>query len=116
MRPLSTGLLAADCGSSGRLTWSTAYPHSDNSEIKGEVAGTEIGYDYLVYAVGAENQTFGIKGVNEHACFLKEVWDAEKIRGRIMDCIEAANFAGQPQSEIDRLLSFVSHICRALVP
>lgn len=25
-----------------------------------------------------------------------------------MDCIEAANFAGQPQSEIDRLLSFVS--------
>ncbi|GAA5976659.1 hypothetical protein JCM10908_005585 [Rhodotorula pacifica] len=79
----------------------------DNSEIKGEVSGTEIPYDYLVYAVGAENQTFGIKGVNEHACFLKEVWDAEKIRTRIMDCVEAANFAGQPQSEIDRLLSFV---------
>ncbi|GAA6000527.1 hypothetical protein JCM10207_008053 [Rhodosporidiobolus poonsookiae] len=79
----------------------------DNSEIKGEVAGTEISYDYLVYAVGAENQTFGIKGVKEHACFLKEVWDAEKIRTRIMDCIETANFAGQTQEEIDRLLSFV---------
>ncbi|GAA6049019.1 hypothetical protein JCM3770_005442 [Rhodotorula araucariae] len=79
----------------------------DNSEIKGEVAGTEIAYDYLVYAVGAENQTFGIKGVKEHACFLKEVWDAEKIRSRIMDCIESANFAGQTQEEIDRLLSFV---------
>ncbi|GAA5885299.1 hypothetical protein JCM16303_005995 [Sporobolomyces ruberrimus] len=79
----------------------------DNSEIKGEVAGTEIPYDYLVYAVGAENQTFGIKGVKEHACFLKEVWDAEKIRGRIMDCIETANFAGQTQAEIDRLLHFV---------
>ncbi|GAA5923864.1 hypothetical protein JCM10213_004433 [Rhodosporidiobolus nylandii] len=79
----------------------------DNSEIKGEVAGTEISYDYLVYAVGAENQTFGIKGVKENACFLKEVWDAEKIRTRIMDCIETANFAGQTESEIDRLLSFV---------
>ncbi|GAA5998691.1 uncharacterized protein JCM10292_007162 [Rhodotorula paludigena] len=79
----------------------------DNSEIKGEVAGTEIPYDYLVYAVGAENQTFGIKGVKENACFLKEVWDAEKIRTRIMDCIETANFAGQTQAEIDRLLSFV---------
>ncbi|GAA5934137.1 uncharacterized protein JCM15063_000564 [Sporobolomyces koalae] len=79
----------------------------DNSEIKGEVAGTEVAYDYLVYAVGAENQTFGIKGVKEHACFLKEVWDAEKIRGRIMDCIETANFAGQTQAEIDRLLHFV---------
>ena len=61
-----------------------------------------------MYAVGAENQTFGIKGVKEHACFLKEVWDAEKIRGRIMDCIETANFAGQTQAEIDRLLHFVS--------
>ncbi|GAA5829284.1 hypothetical protein JCM11251_004992 [Rhodosporidiobolus azoricus] len=79
----------------------------DNSEIKGEVAGTEISYDYLVYAVGAENQTFGIKGVRENACFLKEIWDAEKIRGRIMDSIESANFAGQTQEEIDRLLSFV---------
>ncbi|GAA5911522.1 hypothetical protein JCM6882_000526 [Rhodosporidiobolus microsporus] len=79
----------------------------DNSPIKGEVAGTEISYDYLVYAVGAENQTFGIKGVRENACFLKEIWDAEKIRGRIMDCIESANFAGQTQEEIDRLLSFV---------
>ncbi|GAA6045815.1 External NADH-ubiquinone oxidoreductase 1, mitochondrial [Rhodotorula toruloides] len=79
----------------------------DNSEIKGEVDGTEISYDYLVYAVGAENQTFGIKGVKENACFLKEVWDAEKIRTRIVDCIEAANFSGQTQEEIDRLLSFV---------
>ncbi|GAA5890393.1 hypothetical protein JCM5296_002809 [Sporobolomyces johnsonii] len=79
----------------------------DNSEIKGEVAGSEIAYDYLVYAVGAENNTFGIKGVKEHACFLKEVWDAEKIRGRIMDCIETANFANQTQAEIDRLLSFI---------
>jgi NADH:ubiquinone reductase (non-electrogenic) len=43
----------------------------DNSEIKGESQRTSIKYDQLVYAVGAENQTFGIPGVREHACFLK---------------------------------------------
>lgn len=45
-----------------------------------------IPYDYLIYAVGCENQTFGIKGVNDHACFLKELSDADKIRTRLLDC------------------------------
>ncbi|KAI5475806.1 NADH dehydrogenase [Pseudohyphozyma bogoriensis] len=80
---------------------------ADNSEIKGAVAATEISYDYLVYAVGAENNTFGIKGVPEHACFLKEIGDAEKIRTKLMDCIESAAFAGQSESEIARLLNFI---------
>ncbi|KAM0788074.1 hypothetical protein ACM66B_001245 [Microbotryomycetes sp. NB124-2] len=79
----------------------------DNSPIKGAVDVQELPFDYLVYSVGAENNTFGIKGVKEHACFLKEIWDAEKIREKLMDCIESANFAGQSQEEIDRLLSFV---------
>jgi len=48
------------------------------------VSETEIPFDYLVIGVGAQNNTFGIKGVGEHACFLKEVWDASKIRTRIM--------------------------------
>lgn len=87
----------------------------DNSEINKDgsgvdavkVDGRELKYDYLVYAVGAENQTFGIQGVKENACFLKELGDAEKIRSRLMDCIETATFAGQSQAEIERLLSFV---------
>ena len=52
---------------------------SDSSEIKGAVSTTTIPYDYLVYAVGAETQTFGIPGVREHACFMKELHDAEKV-------------------------------------
>lgn len=40
----------------------------------------------LYSPVGAENNTFGIKGVKEHAHFLKEVTDAEKIRSKLMDC------------------------------
>lgn len=65
---------------------------ADLSDIRGDAAPVSINYDYLVYAVGCENQTFGIKGVSEHACFLKELHDAEKIRTRLMDC---AYFPGE---------------------
>lgn len=58
----------------------------DTSDIKGETTSTTIPYDYLVYGIGAENATFGIPGVKEHACFLKELWDADKLRRSLMDC------------------------------
>ena len=45
-----------------------------------------LDYDQLVIAVGAYSRTFGIPGVKEHACFLKEVSDARKIRKRVIDC------------------------------
>jgi NADH dehydrogenase FAD-containing subunit len=51
----------------------------DLSDVQGAVSSTTISYDYLVYAVGAEVQTFGIPGVTEHACFMKELPDAEKV-------------------------------------
>ncbi|WWD08360.1 hypothetical protein V865_006472 [Kwoniella europaea PYCC6329] len=79
----------------------------DLSDIRGAAGSVTIPYDYLVYAVGCENQTFGIKGVTEHACFLKELSDADKIRTKLMDCIETAAFRDQPQDEIDRLMHMV---------
>lgn len=62
--------------------------------IKDAVGNAEktLDYDYLVVGVGAQNSTFGIPGVQEHACFLKEIPDAQKIRKKIMDCIESASF------------------------
>ncbi|KAG0261183.1 NADH:ubiquinone oxidoreductase [Mortierella polycephala] len=80
---------------------------SDVSDIKGAVSNTTIPYDYLVVAVGAENQTFGMAGVREYACFLKEIWDAQNIRTRLMDCVESAGFASQAPEEVDRLLHMV---------
>jgi Pyridine nucleotide-disulphide oxidoreductase len=59
---------------------------SDKSEIKGKSSTSSIQYDALVFAPGAANNTFRIPGVEENACFLKEVSDAEKIRKRVMDC------------------------------
>ncbi|RYP71703.1 hypothetical protein DL771_004654 [Monosporascus sp. 5C6A] len=80
---------------------------TDNSDIKGDVSETEVPYDMLVIGVGAENATFGIPGVREHSCFLKEIRDAQAIRTKIMDCVETAAFKDQTQEEIDRLLHMV---------
>ncbi|CCM01246.1 uncharacterized protein FIBRA_03295 [Fibroporia radiculosa] len=80
---------------------------ADTSEIQGEVAETSIKYDYLVFAVGAEVQTFGIPGVKEHSCFMKELEDAEKMQRRFLDCLESAAFPGQSQDEVNRLLHMV---------
>ncbi|ORY29649.1 putative NADH dehydrogenase [Naematelia encephala] len=79
----------------------------DMSDIRGAAGSVTIPYDYLVYAVGCENQTFGIKGVPEYACFLKELSDADKVRTKLLDCIETAAFKNQPESEIDRLMHMV---------
>ncbi|CAO1638761.1 unnamed protein product [Sympodiomycopsis kandeliae] len=79
----------------------------DKSEIAGSLGNVTIPYDYLVYAVGSAPQTFGIEGVAKHGCFLKELKDAEKIRNRVMDCVESACITGQPQEEVDRLLTAV---------
>lgn len=80
---------------------------SDDSEIKGDTSHTIVPFDMLVIGVGAENATFGIKGVKEHSCFLKEVGDAQKIRKRVMDCVETAMFKDQSPEEIKRLLHMV---------
>ncbi|TKX23167.1 external alternative NADH-ubiquinone oxidoreductase [Elsinoe australis] len=79
----------------------------DDSEIKGTKSDTEVHFDMLVVGVGAENATFGIPGVREHSLFLKEVGDAQKIRTRIMDCVETATFKDQDPEEIKRLLHMV---------
>lgn len=79
----------------------------DSSDIRGDSSETEVPYDMLVVGVGAENATFGIPGVREHSCFLKEIGDAQQIRKKIMDCVETAAFKDQPEAEIDRLLHMV---------
>jgi NADH:ubiquinone reductase (non-electrogenic) len=79
----------------------------DNSDIKGSTSKTEVPYDMLVVSVGAENATFGIPGVKEHSCFLKEIGDAQQIRKKIMDCVETATFKDQSPEEVARLLHMV---------
>ncbi|KAI9835371.1 MAG: NADH:ubiquinone oxidoreductase [Sclerophora amabilis] len=80
---------------------------SDDSEVKGDTTTNEVPFDMLVVGVGAENATFGIAGVKEHSCFLKEVGDAQAIRKKVMDCVETAIFKDQSPEEVERLLHMV---------
>jgi NADH:ubiquinone reductase (non-electrogenic) len=66
-----------------------------------------IDFDYMVIGVGAQNSTFGIPGVQDYACFLKEIPDAQKIRQKIMDRIEAASFKNLDDEDRKRLLHTV---------
>jgi NADH:ubiquinone reductase (non-electrogenic) len=64
-------------------------------------------YDVLVIAVGAENNTYGIPGVAEHALFLRELADARAIRQRIIECFERASIPEMEESERSSLLRFL---------
>ncbi|CAL9737421.1 rotenone-insensitive NADH-ubiquinone oxidoreductase, mitochondrial [Monosporozyma servazzii] len=67
----------------------------------------EIKYDYLVSAVGAEPNTFGIPGVEKYGHFLKEIPDSIAIRNAISCNFERANFLPEGDPERKRLLTIV---------
>jgi NADH:ubiquinone reductase (non-electrogenic) len=64
-------------------------------------------YDHLVIGVGALSNTFGVPGVVEHACFLKEVADARRIRNQLLSNFELAIQRHLPEEESKRLLHTV---------
>ena len=54
--------------------------------LQGEPESFKLTYDHLLLACGGRSNTFGIKGVHEHAYFLKDIGDSRKIRGRVIEC------------------------------
>ena len=66
-----------------------------------------IPYDTLVIASGARPNSFGVKGVEEHAFFLKEIWQARAIRTKILENFELASQPGKSETEKKQLLHFV---------
>lgn len=66
----------------------------------------DVPYDKLVLAVGCFSQTFGIEGVMEHACFLRDVGDARIIRLRVLQAFEKAALPTTPDDERRKLLHF----------
>lgn len=74
---------------------------------EGHAAPTfKVSYDKLIIAVGCYSQTFGTKGVREHAMFLKDVGDARKIRRRILELFEMAVLPTTSDKIRDALLHF----------
>ncbi|PFH58793.1 hypothetical protein XA68_13209 [Ophiocordyceps unilateralis] len=66
----------------------------------------EVAYDKLVLAMGCYSQTFGIEGVREHACFLRDVDDARVIRQRVLAAFEKAALPSTTDAQRRRLLHF----------
>lgn len=59
-----------------------------------------VAYDKLVIASGAEPLTFGIKGVEQHAFFLREVNHAQEIRKRLLLNLMLCETPGIPQNNL----------------
>ena len=65
----------------------------------------EIDYDYLVIALGFEPETFGIKGLKEHAFSIRNVDSVRKIREHIE--YQFASYNNDPEKRPERLTIIV---------
>lgn len=65
-----------------------------------------VKYDRLIVTIGAQTNTFGIPGVREHCCFLRQVEDARRIRTAIVNCFERANLPSLTDEERENNLTF----------
>ncbi|KAK6134772.1 hypothetical protein DH2020_031481 [Rehmannia glutinosa] len=83
------------------------YCRSTQQNNLGGVEEFTVDYDYLVIAMGARSNTFNTPGVVEHAHFLKEVEDAQRIRRTVIDCFERASLPSVSEEEKKRILHFV---------
>lgn len=63
-------------------------------------SGDRHDYDYLVLALGAESNDFGIKGVKEHAYIFRELKETILLRDHIRTVFHLAEERGQEQVEI----------------
>lgn len=56
--------------------------------------------------VGAQTNTYGIPGVREYCCFLKQIDDAQRIRTAIVNLFERANLPGLTDAQREAILTF----------
>ncbi len=56
--------------------------------------------------VGAQTNTYGIPGVREYCCFLKQIDDAQRIRTAIVNLFERANLPGLSDEQRQSILTF----------
>ena len=65
----------------------------------------ELQYDSLIVALNPKSNLSGISGMMAHACSIDSVADALRIRQRVLDLVEEAEFATDSDEQI-RLLTF----------
>jgi len=66
-----------------------------------------LSYDYLVIAVGSENNFFGVEGIEQNALKMKSIADASILRNHLIEILEQAHVE-QDDNDLKRsLLTFV---------
>ncbi len=65
--------------------------------------GSEVPYDHLVLALGADPAFFGIPGVEEHSISMKGLTDAERIRNRVIERFEEFTLARDEGTDKDEI-------------
>ena len=59
----------------------------------------DVRYDHLIIALGGQQATFDIPGLNEHAFTLKSLRDALRINGHIESTLAAASHLTDPSTQ-----------------
>ena len=78
----------------------------DQDEKKVQLAdGKEFSYDYLILALGATYNDFGVSGVRENSFFLKSLSESVNLRSHILRQFEEAN--ANPSLIDEGILNFV---------
>ena len=85
---------------------STVEIRSEEKGLRKEGKRFNVSYDKLVVTVGCYSQTFGTKGVKDHAFFMKDVGDARRIRKRVLECFEIASLPTTSEKLRAQLLRF----------
>ncbi|HET9729957.1 MAG TPA: NAD(P)/FAD-dependent oxidoreductase [Acidimicrobiia bacterium] len=67
--------------------------------------GVELTYDFLVIATGSTTNYYGNASVEQHALGLKDLGEALQLRNHVLECLEAATTANDPDAR-RRLLTF----------
>ena len=89
-----------------RQDYSTVRIRSEEKGLRKEGKRFNVSYDKLVVTVGCYSQTFGTKGVKDHAFFMKDVGDARRIRKRVLECFEIASLPTTSEKLRAQLLRF----------
>jgi NADH dehydrogenase len=66
----------------------------------------EVGYDYLVIALGSTTNYFGVTGAREKAFSFKTLTDAVRLRNHLLEMFEQADLEQDPERR-RKLLSFI---------
>lgn len=81
--------------------------HNRISCLTNDNSRFDLSYDALVLALGAESNTFKIKGVCENCFFMKQISDASAIRSKIISLFESTNLPNVDEMTKRERLTFV---------